>query len=430
MTLQKIAKLITNNFGLKVLAVIVAVIFWLIIVNVEDPERTRVFTIPVTIENADYLEDMGKTYEVLNGSDTITFTVTAQRSVIERVDAEDFSAVANMQDIVNMSEIPITITAHKYANQLTINQRTQYVELNVENVISKTFDVELEEEGTMPSGYSVSEISMSPESVKVTGPASVVNSIKTASVYVNLDSVSGDAQQTAKIMLYDSAGKNVSKDRLTLSIDKVTVSMGVLQTKTVPVDYKTSGKLEDGYRLEQISGTPESVKIQGSPEMLKDVDSILVSGDTLDITGLRENKTVTVDLENYLPEGVVLVGGQEKEAKVKIMIEASAEQSFEVPTANIELTNIPDGYTVSALDDTIQVTLAGFAADLEKISAADIRGTADLSGLGEGTETVDVTLTGDYDIAETPVIRVELKKEETGEPGEPGDNAGSDQSTE
>ena len=60
--LQKIAKLITNNFGLKVLAVIVAVIFWLIIVNVEDPERTRVFSVPVTIENADYLEDMGKTY--------------------------------------------------------------------------------------------------------------------------------------------------------------------------------------------------------------------------------------------------------------------------------------------------------------------------------------------------------------------------------
>ena len=124
--LQKIAKLITNNFGLKVLAVIVAVIFWLIIVNVEDPERTRVFSVPVTIENADYLEDMGKTYEVLNDSDTITFTVTAQRSVIERMDAEDFVAVANMQDIVNMSQIPITITAQKYANQLTINQKAAW----------------------------------------------------------------------------------------------------------------------------------------------------------------------------------------------------------------------------------------------------------------------------------------------------------------
>ena len=95
--------------------------------------------------------------QVLNDSDTITFTVTAQRSVIERMDAEDFVAVANMQDIVNMSQIPITITAQKYANQLTINQRTQYVELNVENVVSKTFDIKMDEEGTPPKGYSLSE---------------------------------------------------------------------------------------------------------------------------------------------------------------------------------------------------------------------------------------------------------------------------------
>lgn len=428
--LQKIAKLITNNFGLKVLAVIVAVIFWLIIVNVEDPERTRVFTVPVTIENADYLENMGKTYEVLNDSDTITFTVTAQRSVIERVDAEDFVAVANMQDIVNMSEIPITITAHKYANLLTINQRTQYVELNVENVVSKTFNVELEQEGTPPRGYSLSESSLSPESVKVTGPESVVNSIRTASVHVKLDSLREDSQQTAEIMLYDKDGKKVSKDRLTLSSDKATVSMGVLQKKTVQVDYETSGKLEDGYRLREISGTPESVEIQGSPEALKKIERILVSGEALDITGLREDKNVTVNLENFLPEGAALAKGQEKEAKVKIMIETSAEQSFEVPASNIELTNIPDGYAAAALDDTVRVTLTGFAADLEKISAADIRGIADLSGLSEGTETVDVTLTGDYDIAETPVIRVELTREDSGNTEDAGSNTDTEQNEE
>ena len=428
--LQKIAKLITNNFGLKVLAVIVAVIFWLIIVNVEDPERTRVFSVPVTIENADYLEDMGKTYEVLNNSDTITFTVTAQRSVIERIDAEDFVAVANMQDIVNMSQIPITITAHKYANQLTINQRTQYVELNVENVISKTFQIELNEQGTPPKGYSLSESSLLPETVEVTGPESVVNSIKKAAVYANVDSLQEDAQQTAEVMLYDRDGNEVSKDRLSLSCDKVTVSMGVLQQKTVPVEYESSGTLEDGYRLGGINGSPESVRIQGRPEDLKNVDRILVDGKALDITGLRENKTVTINLEDYLPKGVSLAEGEKSEAAVEILIEAGAQRTFEVPAENIELRNIPAGYTAAALDDVIQVTLQGFAADLDEISAGDIKGTADLSGLGEGTETVDVTLTGDYDIAETPVMRVTLTKEENSEPGDAGTDTGTEQNTE
>ena len=184
-------------------------------------------------------------------------------------------------------------------------------------------------------------------------------------------------------MLYDSSGYKVSKDRLTLSSNKVTISMGVLQQKTVPVNYETSGKLEDGYRLKGISGTPESVKIQGRPETLKGLESILVRGNALNISG-----------------------------------------------SNIDLINIPEGYQAAALDDTVKVSLTGFAGDLDKISAGDITGSADLSDLKEGTQTVDVTLTGDYDIAETPVIRVTLTREESQDPGNAGDNTDTDPNAE
>ena len=48
--LRKLTKRITNNFGLKVLAVVFAIVIWLVVVNIEDPEKTKGFTIPVTIE--------------------------------------------------------------------------------------------------------------------------------------------------------------------------------------------------------------------------------------------------------------------------------------------------------------------------------------------------------------------------------------------
>ena len=75
--LQKIAKIITNNFGLKILAVVISVVFWLVIVNVEDPEKTLTFTVQVNIENADYLTNQGKTYEILNGSDTTPAAISS-----------------------------------------------------------------------------------------------------------------------------------------------------------------------------------------------------------------------------------------------------------------------------------------------------------------------------------------------------------------
>ena len=81
--LRKVTKRITNNFGLKILAAVFAIVIWLVVVNIEDPEKTKGFVIPVTIENSDYLTDMGKTYDILNNSDKISFTVTGKRSIIE-----------------------------------------------------------------------------------------------------------------------------------------------------------------------------------------------------------------------------------------------------------------------------------------------------------------------------------------------------------
>ena len=97
--LRKLTKRITNNFGLKILAAVFAIILWMVVVNIEDPEKTKGFTIPVTIENNEYLSDMGKTYEILNNTDKISFTVTGKRSIIEELSESDFTAVANLENI-------------------------------------------------------------------------------------------------------------------------------------------------------------------------------------------------------------------------------------------------------------------------------------------------------------------------------------------
>ena len=57
--LKKIIQWITNNFGLKILAVAFAAVFWLAVVNIDDPNTTRTFTTTVSIENSDYLAGIG-----------------------------------------------------------------------------------------------------------------------------------------------------------------------------------------------------------------------------------------------------------------------------------------------------------------------------------------------------------------------------------
>ena len=81
--LKKLGRSITNNFGLKILATIFAIVLWLVVVNVDDPKITKSFTTTISIENANALRDMGKYYEIVDDRNTVTFSVSAKRSLIE-----------------------------------------------------------------------------------------------------------------------------------------------------------------------------------------------------------------------------------------------------------------------------------------------------------------------------------------------------------
>lgn len=82
---KKILKTLVNNLGFKILAVVLAFILWLVVYNIDDPKKSKTFTTNVTVENASAVTDMNKCYEVLDGTNTVTFTVTGKRSELENL---------------------------------------------------------------------------------------------------------------------------------------------------------------------------------------------------------------------------------------------------------------------------------------------------------------------------------------------------------
>ena len=61
--LKKLGKKITNNFGLKLLATLFAVVLWVVVINIDDPTIVLQFTTSVTAENTDYLTAQNKYFE-------------------------------------------------------------------------------------------------------------------------------------------------------------------------------------------------------------------------------------------------------------------------------------------------------------------------------------------------------------------------------
>ena len=59
---QKIIKTLTNNLGLKLLALVFAFLLWLFVVNLDDPEQKKTFTTVVRVTNEQELWREENTY--------------------------------------------------------------------------------------------------------------------------------------------------------------------------------------------------------------------------------------------------------------------------------------------------------------------------------------------------------------------------------
>ena len=92
-----------NNWGLKILSFLLAVMLWLIVV-------TQTFNnIPVAVTNAEVLAATNQTYQIEDGTQNVSVTVRAKRSVLNKIKADNIKATADMKELTLQTQIPISV---------------------------------------------------------------------------------------------------------------------------------------------------------------------------------------------------------------------------------------------------------------------------------------------------------------------------------
>ena len=71
-----------NNLGLKVMAVLFAVFLWWTVVNIDDPIDMGKFQVDVLVTNPEVVTNEGKSYQIIDGTKSITVSVRARRKVL------------------------------------------------------------------------------------------------------------------------------------------------------------------------------------------------------------------------------------------------------------------------------------------------------------------------------------------------------------
>ena len=194
--LVKLKQMIFNNIPLKILAVIIAIVAWIVIVNVSDPsQRVTISGISVALLNENSLVDKGYIYQVESGS-SISIVVKGPQTVVENLKASDFYAYADLSERTPESDtakIYVSCTNEEVSEMIDIvSQKTEYIQLAIDNKVDKDLPINVVITGTPASGYVVGNYGSSPTTIKVSGAEATIKKIAYASITYDVESMISD----------------------------------------------------------------------------------------------------------------------------------------------------------------------------------------------------------------------------------------------
>ena len=399
---------LTRNIGLKILSIILAIMLWLVITNVDDPIKSKSFyNVPVAILNEDAIASLNQVYDITEG-DTIDFTVAARRSIKDNLTASDFIVTADFSKLSDVNAVTIQISSPRYGDEVTVTDGLyQVMKVNLEDLAEKNFKVNVVQKGEPAEGYYVAEKNAS-TILRVSGPKSKIERIAQIVVEIDVTEVAGPFRTTGEPKALDEVGDEIDPSNLEFSDKLVPVNIVMYKTKTINLQITTSGKPADGYIITSVDYEPKTIVVAGDDAALRNIQSLSVKED---MEGASQDIEKEVNLQEQLEAGLILVADNET-AVVNIKIEKSEIKELMVNPKDIEIRNKPDGMGLDLLSILpISLQVIGPKTGIEAITVKSLKPYIDLSDHIYGTYNIAIGIdtTGSITLLNDPSVRVYLK---------------------
>ena len=387
-------KKLTSKLMLKIVSLIVAFLFWLVIINITDPTTSKTFyDIPVQILNENVITSANQVFDIVDG-DTVKVTVKGKRSFVEKLKESDFTATADLSELSKVNAVSINVKLNKEStSSVDVDWNNAVLKVALEKRITKSFKVEVDYEGELSENYVLGEMTAKPNMIEVSCGES------------NFDSEYSP-------VLYDANGDALNDANVSFSNDTIKVSTQVLSTKEIPVYVETEGAPASGYRLVQTDYKPESIQVSGTKEALEKEVSIKVP---ISIARAKKDIEKEIDLREYLPSGLSIVG-ETTTVSVRCDIEKNGQRVLGLTSSDIAVRNLPKNYTMNFEPENgkYSVELLGEDATLADVNVGDLGAYVDLNGLSDGSHTLELkySLPTGVQVKNKIKIKVKLKRQE------------------
>lgn len=374
------------------LSLCVAFGLWLYVITVDNPNFTdTIYDIPVVFTGESVMNEKGLIRADAQAV-TVNVTLGGNRTDVIKCDRSNMTAKVDLSKVYEAGthnlEYTLSFPSGVASNAFSVEKNPGTVSVTVGKWDRAEIPVQVLFEGSVPSGYFADTEGVVKDypSVKVSGPAEIVEQIDRAVISVDLSDQKESISQSYRYTLVDMNGNPVDAELIEVDVEEVHLDVKIFYTK----DINLVINLVDGggatSATAQLVYEPKTIKMAGSEQVLSELNEIVLG---------------TINLADYLEPTEIPFTIPELEGVTNLsnITEITAKLSFptllvkEFTLEEFQVANVPEGMKAELITAKLAVKVRGPYSDVARLTPEDITATVDFTGAQIGASSFKVNLT-------------------------------------
>ena len=311
---------------------------------------------------------------------SVEIKVSGYRSAVNLSFARDVRAFVDLRNAIpGTQEYPVQYSLP--SGLALVSVKPERIELSVDVIETRELPVVCHTLNAVRQGYNSHAPIITPSTVEVSGPRSLLDQITEAGVTVDLSERAVHYSANLPVVLLDANNQEFKHNRVRLSSALVSVHMEIAEnhsSKSVYVRTALSGNVDERHIVAGVEVQPSTVKITGAYSAVSPIESLTT--ETIDLSPMTETFQGFVRL--VTPPDISVLEGYQVEITIRIEKNLTRYTLYDIP---IEVRNAPQDSRYGTIPVTVDVTLAAFpdvflAATIDGALSIDIAAYVDLDG--------------------------------------------------
>ena len=362
------------------IAFVAALALWIYVTGKIEINSMKKFSdVKISIVNQNSLIESGYAVEKIEPG-KIDVTLKGGRAALNSAKGSDIKATVDVYSrFKGKNNVNVDVEVPK--NTRLESKSEDKVTVEIGNLVTAERNIEVHEKESLPEKTVLVKSKPDPEKVKIYGTKKNVAKVVSVRALVDTSKVTEkDTEVSAKLVPVDKSGNVV--DFVSVASDEINITVRMEAYKTVKLNAKTKGSIDDKYQLDSIK-SPEKIDIQGPAGTIKGITE--VESEDIDISKIRESTKIKMVLR--LPEGVKIKEGSE-EPFLNVTIKRNNAKTFKFDISDVNIENLDENLSLNKGRGEITVVVRSKnngKVDLEK---SDIKLYGDGRNFKRGSNTV------------------------------------------